>query len=960
MLQLHRVNAALVLAAIAIGLALVVPPAAQPAEHRSLLDARAFQDPDAEHRPLLYWWWPGGAVDDAELRREVAEMGAAGFGGATMTWLGLGVPNPDDPSVSSWGTPEWRAHIATALGAARDQGMRLDFTSATSWPFNSPATTPENGLSSNELAYASREIAGPATLDVDPPQPTDNGGASLVAVTAARPVGPPGAPKPRLVAADSVVDLTERVGRDGRLRWSVPNGDWIVFGLWRRPTGQQPTFGEAAPGATYAIDHFERRAVEAATRYFDEHVLAAPVAPLVRAGAGAVYLDSLEVEAQGLLWTRDLLHEFERRRGYSLVPYLPVLFITGQHDYFAPGTANDPPDYDLTGGLGERARRDYYRTLTDLYIDDQLEPMKAWARSRGLSLRAQPAYGTTLEPIRSAAAVPELETETLAHRQPAPTGSPTAAYGLDAYRMTASGAHIGAANEIGIELGAVFNSDYTVTLADLKSMVDQAYAGGVNQAVLHGYPYRTAPGSTWPSWHPFSSELLPFGFSENWSGVQPQWRHMRGLADYIARNDVALQSGKPRVDLAVYHDGFLVADVASPDPPPVFDGARLEGAGFTYGFVDPVSLSERSDALGARSLFPHGPSYRALIVDREDAMPAAAARRILSLARRRLPIVIVGNPPQRGTSLRDAAAEDGEVTTAFRAILREPTVRQVASVSGVLDALRALGVEPRLLLRQPAAVHSAQRRGDGISVFYLWNPGPLSVELDASFEARGEPAILDAWSGEIRDVTRYRHHGDRTDVPLSLGAGETLLVGFADDWRASHATTGNVDSHALPAPIQLDRWHLRVDGSVPEGTDVHELDLEHLQDWRELPEIRDSSGIGTYRTTVELASGWRRAAGIQLDLGVVHGSVQVRINGVRISDRVVGGAPFAVPNRLLRDGRATVEVEVATPLRNRLLALAHTGDPRYARFLAREAAGSGSTAAGLIGPVRLVASSQPR
>jgi hypothetical protein len=93
---------------------------------------------------------------------------------------------------------------------------------------------------------------------------------------------------------------------------------------------------------------------------------------------------------------------------------------------------------------------------------------------------------------------------------------------------------------------------------------------------------------------------------------------------------------------------------------------------------------------------------------------------------------------------------------------------------------------------------------------------------------------------------------------------------------------------------------------------------------------------------------------------VVHGSVEVKVDGVRIYDRVVAGAPFAVPERLLRDGRATVEVELATPLRNRLLALARTGDPRYTRFLAREAAGSGATPAGLIGPVRLVASSQPR
>jgi hypothetical protein len=938
-----RLRAALAVAALGTAVGLTAAPAVQ-----ARLDADSFRDPAAAFRPWFYWWWPGGAVEGSELRREIAEMDAAGFGGATMTWLGLGMPDAEDPSVATWGTPAWRARLADALRAARDAGLRLDFTSATAWPFNSPATTPENGLSSQELVYGSEEVEGSTELELEPPRPDEADDATLVAVTAARATGAPGGPKPRMLAADSVRDLTANVGEDGRLRWSVPAGRWIVFGLWRRPTGQQPAFGETAVEPTYAINHFDRRSVDAATRYFDAHVLADPVTPLLRAGAGAVYLDSLEIDAAGLLWTRDFLREFERRRGYSLVPYLPVLFIAGQHQYFEPGTANDPPDFDLTGAAGARARHDYYETLTDLYILNQLEPMAAWARSRGLSLRAQPAYGTTLDPIRSAAAVPALETETLAHRQPAAAGSPTARYGLDAYRMTASGAHIGKANEVGLELGAVFNRDYTLTLADVKAMIDHAYAGGVNQAVLHGYPYRTAPGSAWPSWHPFSSEWVVFGgFSETWSGVQPQWRHMRGMADYIARNNFALQHGEARVDLAVYRDGLLVADVATPDPGPIFEGSALEQAGFTYGFVDPVSLARSRDLIGPRSLYPDGPGYRALVIDGEDAMPAAAARRILACARHGLPVVVVGDPPDRGTSLRDAPGEDRDVRAAFDALLRERNVRHVASTADVRGALRALGVEPRLRFAAPSPIHSAQREGDGASVFYLWNPGPSPVRVDASFEAHGRPAILDAWSGDVRAVSTHRRSGSRTELPLRLGAGETMLVRFGDR-RGADAIT----ARAVPlGSVSVERWRLKVDGSVPRGSDIHELELDRLRDWREIPEIRDSGGIGRYLATVRLGDHGRRAAGARLDLGTVHGSVRVTVDGVPISDRVVAGAPFDIPGRLVRDGRALLEIEVATPLRNRLLALARAGDPAYARFLSREAAGSGSQPAGLVGPV---------
>ena len=76
----------------------------------------------------------------------------------------------------------------------------------------------------------------------------------------------------------------------------------------------------------------------------------------------------------------------------------------------------------------------------------------------------------------------------------------------------------------------------------------------------------------------------------------------------------------------------------------------------------------------------------------------------------------------------------------------------------------------------------------------------------------------------------------------------------------------------------------------------------------------------------------------------------MRVDGGRVGRRV---APIEIPGRLLRGGRVTIEIEVATPLRNRLLALAHAGNASFARFLVREAAGSGSQPAGLLGPVRL-------
>src|SRR4029079_2639913 len=90
----------------------------------------------------------------------------------------------------------------------------------------------------------------------------------------------------------------------------------------------------------------------------------------------SVFCDSLEVYEGD--WTTDLLQEFQRRRGYDLRPLLPMAEL----------------------GNGERAdavRRDYGRTLTELFEERFLAPMREWATKNTVRFRIQ-NYG--LPPAR--------------------------------------------------------------------------------------------------------------------------------------------------------------------------------------------------------------------------------------------------------------------------------------------------------------------------------------------------------------------------------------------------------------------------------------------------------------------------------------------------------------------------------------------------------------------------------
>src|ERR1700722_19186593 len=101
--------------------------------------AQQFQNPAKAYRPMVRWWWPGGDVTDAELRREVALLDQANFGGGEIQPFVIGLhtdmPAETRKCVDDYLTPPFYAHMRVALQEARDHGMWMDYTFGSGWPF---------------------------------------------------------------------------------------------------------------------------------------------------------------------------------------------------------------------------------------------------------------------------------------------------------------------------------------------------------------------------------------------------------------------------------------------------------------------------------------------------------------------------------------------------------------------------------------------------------------------------------------------------------------------------------------------------------------------------------------------------------------------------------------------------------------------------------------------------------
>src|SRR5699024_1170528 len=114
------------------------------------------------------------------------------------------------------------------------------------------------------------------------------------------------------------------------------------------------------------VDHLSAAAVRHHLDTVGGAILDAVPAELL----GSVFSDSLEVYQAG--WTAALPEHFRSRRGYDLLPVLPLLEVD------APGAA--------------QVREDYGRTLSELVEEGFVATCRVWAEERGLRFRLQ-GYG---------------------------------------------------------------------------------------------------------------------------------------------------------------------------------------------------------------------------------------------------------------------------------------------------------------------------------------------------------------------------------------------------------------------------------------------------------------------------------------------------------------------------------------------------------------------------------------
>ncbi|MEV6846751.1 glycosyl hydrolase [Actinoplanes sp. NPDC051411] len=922
------------------------------------LSATQFKNPGTSYKPAIRWWWQAPLTNDEALR-EMQAITDAGFSEVEIAF-----------SSGAWATDDQRTVLGNVLDKASTLGIKVSMTMGPAWPIKTPNTGAGSGFASQELQYglvhlsAGQHYSGPVPAPIDAAkqkQPT-----TLVEVTASRVVqaGPdvtmPGTPPTSSTVLDrnSLIELTGQV-TNGQITWTAPaTGNWELFGLWSRDNSAEYT------------SEFDASAAQQATKDLDQIQIGPDNAPKLTRSGQDLFEDSLELHATSIYWTPQIQQEFKAAHGYDMAKYLPLLFVQGESDFPVP-PKQPVPDFTLSDRSADKIRHDYYETLTDLYVRDHLQPLQQWAAKYGMQYKAQASYGQDLEPVRSFRSLQQLggrsETESLdgGENLPISTDDPSWANSLAFQQTIASGVHQGGGTLLSTELGAIFKPAYSMNLSDYQDLMAKEWAAGVSQPFIHGFALQ-APNAAWPGTTRFGETV-----TESWNDATfPQWSSWPTLTSYFARGTRVLETGTAKTDVAVYSDAFLSAR-GNQTP---FDEQRLQKAGYSVEYLDPVGLADQSHPRNGE-LFPTTSGYRALVID-QRAISHQAAAAILQAAKAGVRVVFVGALPDQDTTYATGVSGDNQVKTDIAATLRQHSATNVAAQSDVAAALTDLGLTPRV------ASHNTQlltqwRQVDGGDYIDLYNPSDKPVTFDPSFDVQGVPSQMNLWDGSTSPIAQYTTGKGRTSIPMTLQGKETRIIAInkkatpglhvvgdtppeggrltvsgdrieflattsgAQNLKLSNGKTVRIEplvdnDKDIPLsgppssrPSLIDPWSpwsLTVQTatptgsstvSVPNGLGDSQFQQFNFKDWRDITTLHGESGVGTYTATTTLPDGWTpdAAHGMLLNLGTVDGTAKVTVNGTVAGSQVTDGQQWDI-TRLLHAGKNTVNVEVRTTLRN--------------------------------------------
>lgn len=629
----------------------------------------------------------------------------------------------------------------------------------------------------------------------------------------------------------------------------LPKGRWRILRMGHTSTGHTNATAGGAKGLE--CDKFSQEAVSKQVDSWFGLFMQRPNHKAIK----YLHVDSWECGSQN--WSKNFAQEFKRRRGYDILPLLPVY-------------AGVP----MMGA--EKTLRDIRQTINELINEVFFVTVAQKAKEYGVGFSSE-------------SVAPTMVSDGIEHYKyvDVPMGeywfnSPTHDKPNDMLDAI-SGAHIYGKNIVQAEGFTEVRGVWDETPASIKSLLDRYFALGMNRLFFHV--------NTHNPWLDRKPGMTLDGIGLFFQRDQTWFAEAKPFVDYITRCQTRLQKGHPVVDIAVYTGEEIPSRAFTPDRlvtmlPGLFGTERVAserkrlanvgqpmeespvGVRHSAGILDLKDWINplhgyQYDSMNKDALLHKPFNYKVLVIPEWVMVSQETKNRIAQLRRQG---VIIIDKPYKGSTFE--------------------------------------GIAPDVVV--PEGIAYAHRTGDGEDIYFLSNQTNQELTFSPTFrENKGKAVVYNPLTNET-----YDYQGT-----LTLPAYGSLFVSYHQSdfsyagkkiFPRSERSTTILETNSEPWTITFREAGLTIKS-------LQLFDWSRHEDER----IRYFSGHALYKTTMTLRKNEVPQGRAWLSFPNMKDIAHVWINGTDCG--IAWTAPYEVEiTGALQKGKNTIEIEVVNTWHNAL------------------------------------------
>ncbi len=618
-------------------------------------------------------------------------------------------------------------------------------------------------------------------------------------------------------------------------------------------------------GEGKSFNPFSRKALQAVIDYFTD--------AFKNLGIRSQFHDSWEYKSSAC---PELFSTFQEKRGYDFRERLSEFMGEDGRD------------------LQARITYDLQLTLAEMALENFILPWTQWCNQMGQLSRNQ-AHGSpgNLLDLYAGADIPETEI----YRSIVTPDTPLMS------KFASSAAHVAGKPLVSSETGTWLKKHFHGTLSDMKKLADNLFISGINHIVYHGTAY-SPQDAEWPGWLFYATAQI--------NPNNSIWRDVHQLNEYIARCQSILQSGAPDNELLVYfpfhdvlhdetripgeHLGISVDWLQEIDAFNTFQQLKEKGYSFDYVSDRQIAEIEVED----ENIRTPGNDYRALLVPPCRFMPPETLEKLLNVSKNGGRVIFISAP---GDVPGWAGLE--EKRAHFRKLIAQvsspPDWELQLTNDGVLRETLADESELFFIRRSHESGHHYFIVNLGEQRFDEW------IRPAVAFEAA---MIMDPMSGDTGRA-RTRHNQQR-EVRLQLEPGEAWILRTLETAPEHLPSEWPYINISAPAHLLTGTWNITFIEGGPQLPPSHRT--EELTTWTDYSVAAERfAGTARYSTGFDAPASAKRWL---LDLGEVHASARVRLNGTEIATLI--GPTFRTVLHDVKAENNILEVEITNVSANRI------------------------------------------